>query len=176
MLSSVFTYLPSEIPCCNIDSTFCIIWLFTMITLLSLSPGRISTLLLVRILCISLKVLSLVSYTFWDNKSVVCYRNSWNSSFCSGVKHLPNNIKNILWKFELEMFCWTLDISRSVSRTFLVPRPYFHAECEHFSLYVVQFSKVIVQFGESACLVELEMTSLVPLYKVWAKSLQIIQM
>ena len=49
------------------------------------------------------------------------------------VKHLPNNIRNILWKFELEMFCWTLDICRSVFSTFSVPRPYYHAECEYFS-------------------------------------------
>ena len=45
------------------------------------------------------------------------------------VKHLPNNIRNILWKFELEMFCWTLDICCSVFSTFLVPRPYYHEEC-----------------------------------------------
>ena len=45
------------------------------------------------------------------------------------VKHLPNNIRNI---FELEMFCWTLDICRSVFSTFSVPRPYYHAECEYF--------------------------------------------
>ena len=111
---------------------FFIIWLFTMITLLSLSPGSITALLLFQILCVSLKVLSLVWYTFWDNKSVVCRRNSWNSSFCSGVKHLPNNIRNILWKFELEMFCWTLDICRSDFSTFSVPRPYYHGEVEYF--------------------------------------------
>ena len=49
------------------------------------------------------------------------------------VKHFPNNIRNILWKFELGMYCWTLDICRCVSRTFSVPRPYYHAECEYFS-------------------------------------------
>ena len=45
------------------------------------------------------------------------------------VKHLPNNIRNILWISELEMFCLTLDICRSVFSTF---RPYYHAECEYF--------------------------------------------
>ena len=51
------------------------------------------------------------------------------------IEHLPNNTRNILWKFELEMFCWTLDICRSVFSTFSVPRPYYHAECEYFSYF-----------------------------------------
>ena len=48
------------------------------------------------------------------------------------VKHIPNNMRNILWKFELEMFCWTLDICCSVFSIFSVPRPYYHAEFEYF--------------------------------------------
>ena len=36
------------------------------------------------------------------------------------VKHLSNNIRNILWKYELEMFCWTLDICRSVNFKYLL--------------------------------------------------------
>ena len=47
------------------------------------------------------------------------------------VKHLPNNIRNILWKFEIEMFCWTLDICRSVLAPFR--SLYYHAECGYFS-------------------------------------------
>ena len=39
------------------------------------------------------------------------------------LKHFRNNIRNIPRKFELEMFCWTLDICRSDFTTFLVPRP-----------------------------------------------------
>ena len=48
------------------------------------------------------------------------------------VKHISNNMRNILWKFELEMFCWTLDICCSVFSIFSVPRPYYHAEFEYF--------------------------------------------
>ena len=53
------------------------------------------------------------------------------------VKHLPNNIRNTLWKFGLEMFCWPLDICRSVFSTFLVPRPYYHAEWEYFFNFLI---------------------------------------
>ena len=62
------------------------------------------------------------------------------------VKHLPHNIRNILWKFELEMSCWTLDICRCVFSTFSVSRPYYHAECEcfsNFSFYIVQFGSIL---------------------------------
>ena len=48
------------------------------------------------------------------------------------VKYIPNNMRNILWKFELEMFCWTLGICCSVFSTFSVPRHYYHAESEYF--------------------------------------------
>ena len=66
------------------------------------------------------------------------------------VKHLPNNIRNILWKFELEMFCWTLDICRSVFSTFSVPRPYYHAECEYFFEFFTLDGSICLYFNKLA--------------------------